>query len=139
MRVTVTGIEERRAAPFAPGPGAGSHPIALPLPAAVLGAPNRGVRAWVERRGPLQTDLDWERIGDAVELARIDEDELMRVWSGDVPLVVPLPERRPGTDPSGEPSSFRLVITEWERLPVDEPFGDGGDADRVVYLDRFPL
>ena len=70
----------------------------------------------MERRGATTSDLDWQRVGDVVDLAGIDEEEVMRVWSGEVPLAVPLPIRRPGTDPGGAGSDWRLVVIEWESL-----------------------
>ncbi len=139
VTVTVTGIEERRYAPglFPPAP------IDFEAEAAFLGRAfgqaSRGVRAWVERRGATKSDLDWQRVGDIVELARIDEDEVMRVWSGEVPLEVPVPLRRPGTNPGGAGSGWRLVITEWEALRYDTRDDTGGPIERIVYLDRFPL
>ncbi len=134
VRVTVTGITERRWAP--PGrPGAPeSGPVFHPID-----TPTRGVRAWVERRGTLASDLDWQRVGDMVALGRVDEDEVMRAWSGDIELDIPIAAHRPGVDPSGEGSDWRLVLTEWEALLNDEPRGDGSAIERVVYLDRFPL
>jgi hypothetical protein len=135
VRVTVTGIEERRrtAGQFA------SHLGFDPLGMMLLLPPVRGVRAWVERRGTTNSDLDWSRVGEIVDLARIDEDEVMRVWSGVIDLESPLPVRRAGTDPSGADSNWRLVVTEWESLRYDTPDDTGGPLERIVYLDRFPL
>jgi hypothetical protein len=132
VRVTVSGITEQRSAP-ALSSGSGRPPLAFALP------PNRGVRAWVERRGSLASDLDWHPVGDRIELPRVDEDEVMRVWSGDVPLPAPIEARRPGVDPGGESSDWRLVIAEWEALLHDEPHGEPDRIERIVYLDRFPL
>jgi hypothetical protein len=139
VRVTVTGIEERR-----PTVGLTDLGPAAAFDAAVVGRLGRlghprGIRAWVERRGPSPSDLDWHRVGDVVELGRIDEDEVMRVWRGDVELVVPLPIRRPGTDPEATGSDWRLVLTEWESLPLDVPSGTGQPVERIVYIDRFPI
>jgi hypothetical protein len=133
VRVTVTGIEERQ-------PTRGQFP---PPPKKIgLGlflTPSRGVRAWVERRGTLASDLDWELTGKVADLLRIDEDEVMRVWSGDVDLDTPIPMHRAGTDPGGAGADFRLVVAEWESLPVDVPGDTGAPLQRIVYLDRFPL
>ncbi len=96
--------------------------------------PGRGVRAWVEQRGELSSDLDWTRVGRVVDLARIDEDELMRVWQGDVDLLTPLPLRRAGVDPDDDSTGYRVVVTEWESLLVDDPFGD----ERASEADRLP-
>lgn len=130
VSVTVSGIADRtRAAAMPPG---------LPLPSPIDDL-ERGTRAWIERRGPLATDLDWSPAGQPVELARIDEDQVARVWSATVPLPERLDPRRPGTDPDGGESAYRLVVAEWESLPFDEPFADGRPIERYVYLDRFPL
>jgi hypothetical protein len=126
--VTLTGIEERRFAPGLP-----------PSPVSFAPPPNRGARAWVERRGKTTSDLDWQRVGDIVDLARIDEDEVFRVWSGEVPLAVPLSIRRPGTDQGGAGSDWRLVVIEWEGLQYDTPDNTGRPLERIVYADRFPL
>jgi hypothetical protein len=150
VRVTVTGIEERRpTAGVYPPPTGGGGPTAfgsdallaeLLLVATTGGVTRpRGVRGWVERRGPTTSDLDWQRVGSIVDLARIDEDEVMRVWSGDVPLPVPLPARRPGLDQAGEGSDWRLALAEWESLPMDLPTAVGKPVERIVYMDRFPL
>jgi hypothetical protein len=139
VKVTVTGIEESR-----PTPGIFAQqraPIRRPPPLvfAVERQSQRGVRAWIEQRGTTPSDLDWNRVGDVIDLARIDEDEVMRVWSGDVPLLVQLPMERPGTDPDSPGSDWRLVLTEWESLRLDTPDDTGGAVERIVYLDRFPL
>jgi hypothetical protein len=63
----------------------------------------------------------------------------MRVWSGDVTLDIPVPVQRAGTDPGGEGSDWRIVLTEWESLRYDTPDDTGGPIERIVYLDRFPL
>jgi hypothetical protein len=139
VTVTVTGIEESR--PTAGVFAQRQQPIRRPPPV-VFGderQSERGVRAWVEQRGTTPSDLDWHRVGDVIDLARIDEDEVMRVWSGDVPLLVPLPMQRPGTDPDSQGSDWRLVLTEWESLRLDTPDDTGGAVERIVYLDRFPL
>jgi hypothetical protein len=159
-RVTVSGIEEWRYAPeMLPPPQAKAQETrALPASAPEFAAaafrgagitastagifsppPTRGVRAWVEQHGTTASDLDWQRVGDVIDLPRIDEDEVMRVWSGDVPLQVPLAAQRPGTDPGGAGSDWRLVTTEWESLPFDTAGGDGAMIERICYLDRFPL
>jgi hypothetical protein len=135
VRVTVTGIAPRQYAPgqFAPE---GAPPANFAI---FFAPPDHGVRAWVERRGTTKSDLDWSRVGDVVDLARIDEDEVMRVWSGDVTLDIPVPVQRAGTDPGGEGSDWRIVLTEWESLRYDTPDDTGGPIERIVYLDRFPL
>ena len=139
VRVTVTGIEESRPTPgLFPPP----HLPFRPPPPFVFGPARqseRGVRAWVEQRGTTPSDLDWHRVGDIVELPRIDEDEVMRVWSGQVSLLAPLPMQRPGTDPDSPGSDWRLVLTEWESLRLDTPDDTGGAVERIVYADRFPL
>jgi hypothetical protein len=150
VRVTVTGIEERRPTggvfPSAGGPGPGGALVndellaeAMLFAATASTARPRGVRAWIERRGPTPSDLDWDRVGDIVALARIDEDEVMRVWSGDVPLSEPLPIRQPGLDQDGVGSDWRLVLEEWESLPLDVRSGPSKPVERTVYMDRFPL
>jgi hypothetical protein len=78
-------------------------------------------------------------VSSVVSLVRVDEDELMRVWQGDVVLPRPLPMRRAGADPDDETTGYRLVVTEWESLLADEPFGRGQEVERIVYVDRFPL
>ncbi|MBP1823104.1 hypothetical protein [Mycobacterium sp. OAE908] len=132
IAVTVSGISDR-------------------LPAAAILPPNsfpqfqrrgdlrRGVRAWIERRGPLATDIDWTPVGAPTELRRIDEDEVARVWSATVALPEPIPPNLPGTDPDGGASAYRIVVGEWETLPYDEIFSDGAPVERYVYLDRFGL
>ena len=135
VRVTVTGIEEWRFT-------RGLYPESarpLPFPFPIEFQSQRGVRAWVEQRGKIPSDLDWARVGEVVDLTRIDEDELMRVWSGDVPLTVGLPVQRPGADPDSPGSGWRLVLAEWESLRLDTPDDTGGDYERIAYLDRFPL
>jgi hypothetical protein len=92
----------------------------------------RGARAWIERKGPLATDLDWTRIGAEVELGRVDEDEVARAWGATLELPEPMPVL-------GGDSGYRLVVAEWERLPYDNPFGDGAPIERLVYLDHFAL
>jgi hypothetical protein len=121
------------------------------LPAAAILPPNsfpqfqrrgdlrRGVRAWIERRGPLATDIDWTPVGAPTELGRIDEDEVARVWSATLELPEPIPPDLPGTDPDGGASAYRIVVGEWETLPYDEIFSDGAPVERYVYLDRFGL
>ena len=148
VRVTVTGIEERRPTsgvfPSSGGPGGVLVNDELLAEVMLFAATSstarpRGVRAWVEHRGPTASDLDWDRVGDVVALARIDEDEVMRVWSGDVPLSEPLPIRQPGLDQEGAGSDWRLVLEEWESLPLDVPAGPSKPVERTVYMDRFPL
>jgi hypothetical protein len=135
VRVTLTGIEEWRfTSSLLPEP-----PPPFPFPLPIEFHSRRGVRAWVEQRGQLPSDLDWAPAGDVVDLVRIDEDEVMRVWSGDVPLATGLPVQRPGVDPDSPGSDWRLVLAEWESLRVDTPDDTGGDEERIVYLDRFPL
>jgi len=130
VRVTVTGIEQRRQAPV--------HGLIGP-PADFTLTPGRGVRAWVERRGELRTDLDWSRVTETADLVRVDEDEIMRVWQGDVVLPQSLPARRPGVDPDDGHARYRLVVMEWESRLGDEPFGVAQEMERIVYTDRFPL
>ncbi len=132
ISVTVSGISDR-------------------LPAAAILPPNgfpllpqltdlrRGVRAWIERRGPLATDIDWTPVGAPSELRRIDEDEVARVWSTTLALPEPIPPNLPGTDPDGGASEYRIVVGEWETLPYDEILSDGAPIERYVYLDRFGL
>lgn len=130
--VTVSGISDRLpAAAILP-------PHSLPL-LPQLGDLRRGVRAWVERRGPLSTDLDWTPVGAPTELRRIDEDEVARVWSATLTLPEPTAPDLPGTDPDGGESALRIVVAEWETLPYDEIFSTGAPMERYVYLDRFGL
>jgi len=132
VTVTVSGIADRRVAPAILPP----FTITLPEPTGDL---DRGVRAWVERRGPLASDLDWTPVGQQVELGRIDEDEVARVWGATLTLPEPVPAELPGTDPEGGGSTYRLVVGEWESLPFDDPYTDGPATERYVYLDRFGL
>lgn len=99
----------------------------------------RGVRAWIERRGPLATDLDWTPIGDPVELRRIDEDEVARVWFATFTLPEPIPADLPGPGPDDGQSAYRLVVGEWETLPYDDVVSEGEPIERYVYYDRFEL
>ncbi|MGH3863013.1 hypothetical protein, partial [Actinokineospora sp.] len=130
VRVTVSGVADRTRAPAMP------PNLLLPIRTGDL---QRGTRAWIERRGALASDLDWSQATEAVELARVDTDEVARVWSGDVRLPERLAPVRPGTDPDGGQSDFRLVVAEWESLPFDDPTADGAPIERYVYLDRFGL
>jgi hypothetical protein len=124
VAVTLAGIADRRAAP------AILPPFTLFFPEGT-GDLERGARAWIERRGPLATDLDWTRTGADVELGRVDEDEVARVWAATLEL--------PESIPAGGHSGYRLVVAEWERLPYDDPFGDGSPIERLVYVDHFAL
>jgi hypothetical protein len=92
----------------------------------------------ISRRGATTSDPEWQRVGDVVDLARIDEDEVMRVWSGEIQLAVPLPIHRPGTDRGGAGSDWRLVVIEWKSLRFDTPDVTGPPLERIVYADRFP-
>lgn len=141
VRVSVTGIEERRpTAGVFPSATETDDPFGVLILATLGGVGNpRGVRAWIEQRGPTTSDLDWQRVGEIVELARIDDDEVMRVWSSDVPLPVPLPVRRPGVDQEGAGSDWRLVLAEWESLLMDVRLGPTKPVERIVYMDTFPL
>lgn len=132
VRVTVSGITDRLAAPAILPPRTFTG-------RADPGDLKRGARAWVERRGPLASDLDWTRVGEPVVLGRIDEDEVARVWSATLTLPEPVAPDRPGTDPDGADSTYRLVVAEWEALPYDAVGDEGGDIERYVYLDRFGL
>ena len=132
VRVTISGIADRLVAPaIVASPGL---PSLEPR-----GDLRRGVRAWIERRGPLASDLDWTPVTTPTELRRIDEDEVARVWS----TTVTLPEAIPQT----WRTPTRTVVrpdTDWlsangETLPYDEAFGDGTPVERYVYLDRFGL
>jgi hypothetical protein len=139
VRVTVTGIEERRpTVGLLPG-ASGTFDRRAAIDAVGWLSRPRGVRAWIERRGATASDLDWQRVGDTIDIERIDEDEVMRVWSGDVPLAIPLAIQRPGVEREGASSDWRVVLTEWESLPQDEPSGLGHHVERIVYLDRFRL
>lgn len=125
VAITLAGIADRRLAPgIVP-------PFSITFPEAT-GDLERGARAWVERKGPLSTDLDWTRTGVEVELGRVDEDEVARVWAATLTLPEPIP------DPGGD-AGYRLVVAEWERLPYDNPFGDGAPTERLVYIDHFAL
>ena len=148
MRVTVSGIEERRPTTGVFAETGGAPPnLALDevlaevaLFAAIGGSGRpRGVRAWVEQHGPTPSDLDWRRVGNVVELSRVDEDEVMRVWTGDVPLPVSIPVRQPGLDQDAVGADWRLALEEWESLPMDVPNGPAKPVERTVYMDRFPL
>src|SRR5262249_50031270 len=132
VAVTVSGIADRLLAPAV----LPSNTMAFLPHSGDLG---RGVRAWVESRGALDSDLDWSFASAPVELARIDEDDVARVWSGTVTLPEPVDPARPGADPDGGESNYRLVVAEWETLPFDDPFADGTPVERYVYLDRFGL
>ena len=139
VRVTVTGIEERRpTAGLVPG-ASGTFDRRAAIDAVGWLSRPRGVRAWIERRGATASDLDWQRVGDTIDIERIDEDEVMRVWSGDVPLAIPLAMQRPSVDWEGASSDWRVALTEWESLPQDEPSELGHHVERIVYLDRFRL
>jgi hypothetical protein len=132
VSITVSGISDRLTAP------AILPKVDFRLPE-LRGDLGHGVRAWVERRGPLATDLDWTRIGDMVELSRVDEDDVAREWSAILELPEPIDPVRPGDDPDGGDSTYRLVVGEWETLPYDDPSGNGIPIERYVYLDRFGL
>lgn len=130
--VSVSGIADRISAPFILAPNS-------IVDAQWPGELRRGARAWVERRGPLVTDLDWTRVTDRVELPVVDEDEVARVWSGSIRLPESITATLPTTDPDAGDSRYRVVVAEWESLPYDNPFGDGTAVERYVYLDRFGL
>jgi hypothetical protein len=128
--ITVSGIADRLAAPAILPP----HQFPFFEPRRDL---QRGVRAWVERKGPLVSDLDWSPVSAPTELGRIDEDEVARVWSATLTLPEPIAPNLPDAD--GTQSAYRLVVGEWESLPFDDAFGDGAPIERYVYLDRFGL
>ena len=85
VAVTLAGIADRRLAP------AILPPFTITFPEGT-GDLERGARAWIERKGPLATDLDWTRIGAEVELGRVDEDEVAHVWAATLELPEPIPD-----------------------------------------------
>jgi hypothetical protein len=131
ISVTVSGISDYLTA------AAVLPPHSLPI-VGLPGDLRRGVRAWIERRGPLVSDLDWTPIGAPTELRRIDEDEVARVWSANLTLPHMIPVDQPVDTDDGQ-TPYRLVVGEWESLPHDDPFGAAPRVERYVYLDRFGL
>lgn len=133
VTVTVSGIADRLRAPGIYPPGTIEFPLLTP------DGLERGARAWIEKRAPFTGDLAWVRVGHVTELNRNDEDQVARSWSGTVELPEPVEPNRPGDDPDGGASEYRVVVAEWESLLADDVTEGDRRIERLTYVDRFGL
>ncbi len=88
---------------------------------------NRVVVARLQKRNPrLRSDLGWTTVAvEELEIRAADEGAHAAVWVGELDAGQEVVFRRPldpaDPAPGTPPSSWRVVLEEWERFPGDRP------------------
>jgi hypothetical protein len=102
--------------------------VGRPMPTmADLVHQNRVVVARLQRRNPaLRSDLGWTTVDvRELEIRAADEGAHAAVWVGELDAGQEVVLRRPldpaDPAPGAPPSTWRVVLEEWERFPGDRP------------------